>query len=125
MYIRKCTYDINHIKLTRFCSSASLQTNDSKFANEVTLNLQSLNHANSRHENPRKGFVCLFVCFHSVCRRWQACCCWRDTVANNELDSNDLRSISYFINETPSFSLLVPLRVPFLGVVAWSRKSTS
>jgi len=55
--VGKCTYGINHQKLTRFCSAASLQTNDNKFASEVTLNLQTLYHVTSRHENLRKGFV--------------------------------------------------------------------
>lgn len=48
---------MNHIKLTCFCSSASLQMKDSKFASEVTFNLQSLYHVTSRHENLPKGFV--------------------------------------------------------------------
>lgn len=55
--VSKCPYGINRVKLTCFCSSASLQTNNSKFASEVTLNPQSLYHVTSRHENLRKGFV--------------------------------------------------------------------
>lgn len=48
---------MNHIKLTCFCSSMSLQMKDSKFASEVTFNLQSLYHVTLRHENLPKGFV--------------------------------------------------------------------